>query len=231
MLFKRILKRNDGSQKVSAKVIEHFSKDPDFPFLISFPRTGSHWLRMVMELYFEKPSLVRSFYFHNAKSFTCLHTHDLNLDVERRRVIYLYRNPVDTIYSQISYHKEEFSESNVIKWAELYNKHLKKWLLEESFTTSKVLVRYENLKENFNLEFKKITSFFELPLDEKKLQDCLEKVSKEKLKLKTKHDPQVVNLSKDYTESKEEFRNNFSKLILGYFNQDLLTETKNSLNI
>jgi len=48
------------------KILDHFLKNADFPWLISFPRTGSHWLRMIMELYFEKPSLRRVFFYPDA---------------------------------------------------------------------------------------------------------------------------------------------------------------------
>ena len=34
-------------------LINEYINKPDFTFLISFPRTGSHWLRNIMELYFE----------------------------------------------------------------------------------------------------------------------------------------------------------------------------------
>ena len=43
------------------KIWQKYTSNPEFPYLVSFPRTGSHWLRNVMELYFEKPSLTRVF--------------------------------------------------------------------------------------------------------------------------------------------------------------------------
>ncbi len=39
-------------------VVDYLRSNPDLPYLISYPRTGSHWLRLVMEEYFDKPSLV-----------------------------------------------------------------------------------------------------------------------------------------------------------------------------
>ena len=98
----------DGSVSVDdPEVIKSFTDNPDFPYLVSFSRTGSHWLRMIMELYFEKPSLVRAFYFKDANDFTCYHTHDMDLELRRENVIYLYRNPVETVYSQLCYYKED----------------------------------------------------------------------------------------------------------------------------
>src|SRR5664280_1077746 len=106
-LIKAIFNK-DGSVSVNDQaLIDACLSNPDFSFLVSFPRTGSHWLRMIMELYFKKPSLVRIFYFKDAQEFTCYHRHDEELDIERRNVLYLYRNPVDTIYSQLGYYKED----------------------------------------------------------------------------------------------------------------------------
>jgi hypothetical protein len=88
-------------------VLRKHLEDPEFPFLVSFPRTGSHWLRMLLELYFERPLLTRTFFFPEKDNYLLLHTHDLELDVKRHNVMYIYRDPVDTIYSQIKYHKED----------------------------------------------------------------------------------------------------------------------------
>ena len=94
----------EGSMQISDQtIIDKFIANPDNTFLVSFPRTGSHWLRMLTELYFGRPSLVRVFYYSERQDFLMLHAHDLELDVERLRVIYLYRHPVETIFSQLYY--------------------------------------------------------------------------------------------------------------------------------
>ena len=121
------------------KVINNYISNPEFPFLISFPRTGSHWLRMLMEIYFEKPSLIRCFYYGNSQAYTCIHQHDVELLIERQHVIYLYRNPIDTIYSQLQYNVENLDDvSSIEYWSEKYGKHLSKWLFDEKFTTKKI---------------------------------------------------------------------------------------------
>ena len=122
-------------------VIEAFTKDSTNTLLISFPRTGSHWLRMLAELYFGRPSLVRVFYYPNRQDYLFLHTHDLDLSVKSSRVIYLYRAPVDTIYSQLRYYDESPNDrARVIYWADLYGRHLDKWLCSERFTTQKTIL-------------------------------------------------------------------------------------------
>ena len=123
---------SDASFKITdKKLVSSFTDDPEFPFLVSFPRTGSHWLRLLMELYFEKPALVRAFYYKDAMDFTCYHHHDENLELSgRKNVIYLYRNPVDTVYSQLCYYNQKIDdEARIQEWSNLYGRLLKKWLV------------------------------------------------------------------------------------------------------
>jgi hypothetical protein len=170
---------------------------------------------MIMELYFEKPSLVLIFYYKDARDFTCYHRHDLELSIEGcRNVIYLYRNPVDTVYSQLSYHKEDVSNVNGIRhWAELYGKHLSKWLFEETFTIQKTVITYEGMKGDMHETFAKVCQHFGTTLDRCKLDNVLKQVSKKTLKKKTKHDFQVINLTTAYEENKIAFRERFSSMI------------------
>jgi len=200
---------------VDEKIVNKFIEDVNFPYLISFPRTGSNWLRLVMELYFEKPSLVHVFYYKDAKDFTCRHTHDVKLTTERKNVIYLFRDPVDTVYSQLNYDKLNTDNEIFIKyWANIYGLHLEKWLLKENFTEKKTIITYEGMKKNMANEFKKICHHLNKPFDENKLKMVLEKVSKEELKKKTLHDPQVVNLSQEYDQKRKTFREKYSDLIM-----------------
>jgi hypothetical protein len=209
---------NSGSLYAAPEIIQAFKKDPENPFLISFPRTGSHWLRMLMELYFEKPGLVRIFYYKTANSFTCLHTHDLELDIERSNVIYLYREPIDTVFSQLSYHKENINDSERIRyWAERYGKHLSKWLFEETFTAEKAIITYEGLKKDLESEFRKICIFFKTEFDSRRLAEVAGQVSRETLKDKTLHDTQVVNLFEAYPKNRELFHREQGGFVLECF--------------
>jgi Sulfotransferase domain len=218
-MLKKIVSRvmnSDGSVSVDdPKVVKSFTDNPDFPYLVSFSRTGSHWLRMIMELYFEKPSLVRAFYFKDATDFTCYHRHDIELELRRQNVIYLYRNPVETVYSQLGYYKENLDDpERRHHWTDLYARHLAKWLVHDDFTTRKTVITYEGMKSNMHGEIEKLCRHFGQEYDPVKLDSVLAKVSKDELKKKTKHDQQVVNLSDSYRNEREVFRNNYGKLII-----------------
>lgn len=170
---------------------------------------------MIMELYFEKPSLVRIFYHTDALDFTCYHRHDEDLSIERENVIYLYRYPVDTIYSQLNYYRESiYDRSRIAYWSELYGKHLSKWLIEETFSKKKTLLTYEGMKRNIGAEFEKIARHFSVRYDAKRLESAVEKVSKKEVKTKTAHDRQVINLSRTYENQKESFREKYGPFVM-----------------
>ena len=192
-----------------------FIQNPDFPYLISFPRTGSHWLRMLMELYFEKPALSRAFFYTEKMEFTCYHRHDEELDIQRKNVIYLYRHPVATIYSQLRYYNEDINNKHQITyWSKLYAQHLDKWIFQETFTKKKTILSYEGLKNNLEIEFEKITTHFDKYFDASRLNLIASKASKDTLKNKTTHDTSVVSLSSEYANAREEFINKYSNVIM-----------------
>ncbi len=212
-------------------LINKIISDSEFPYLISFPRTGSHWLRMVMELYFEIPSLVRIFYFKDATRFTCYHRHDDDLSVTRKNVLYLYRHPVDTVYSQMNYYCEDpFDTVRIEHWATLYGRHLRKWLIEESFTKKKTILMYEGMKKDMNQEFKKVCDHFNQIIDYEKLDKAVKTVTKEEVKNKTTHDQQVINKSIDYEKLRLAFAIKYGRKISEIvFNID--NRLENHLNI
>lgn len=205
----------DGSILVNdPEVIKAYTDNQDFPYLVSFSRTGSHWLRMIMELYFEKPSLVRAFYIKDANDFTCYHTHDMELELRRENVIYLYRDPVETVYSQLCYYKENPDDQERRQhWSNLYAQHLAKWLVHDDFTKKKTVVTYEGMKSDMYREIKKICTHFGKDFDPARLDWVLAQVSKDELKKKTKHDQQVVNMSNSYRDEREVFKEQYGKLI------------------
>jgi hypothetical protein len=206
---------NDGSVAVTdPETIGGFVSDPSFPFLVSFPRTGSHWLRMLMELYFERPLLTRTFYMRDRRDYLLLHTHDLGLDVEREDVIYLYRDPVDTVFSQLMYHGEKTGDARRIKrWADLYGRHLDKWLHNAAFVRHKTVIRYESLRCDPEREFEKVVAHFSAPLDEARLASALKEATRERVREKTTHDPRVVSSREGYGELRERFRAEHSALV------------------
>jgi hypothetical protein len=171
---------------------------------------------MMMELYFGRPSLVRIFYHFDKINFLTLHTHDLDLNIERDNIIYLFREPVVTIFSQVFYHHsgDINNKEKVSHWADLYGRHLDKWLFRENFTKKKLIVRYENLEADIYSEFKKVVDFFNEPFDKDRLSKAVERVTKEEVKGKTAHDHKVISRDKFYELKKNKFKKRYNGLIM-----------------
>lgn len=200
----------DYSHLADDKTIGQFSGIPENVYLVSFPRTGSHWLRMLLELYFDRPTLTRIFYKHPNERYLLLHHHDLEGEIVRERVIYLYRNPVDTVFSQLNYYQEDENDVHrIVYWSNLYARHLNKWLVQEQFTHQKLVLRYEDLKQDAVAAIKKICQFYEEPFDEGRAREACEQITKEHVRNRIEQaDDRVVNAAPDYEKRRRQFREN-----------------------
>ncbi|MDA4844248.1 hypothetical protein [Hoeflea poritis] len=215
-LIKAALKaksRNEGFV-YKDRFVRSFTENPDNPFIVSFPRTGSHWLRLLMELYFRRPSLVRAFYYPEKSDFLACHVHDHDLDVERRNVVYLYREPVATIFSQLSYHGENVDDvSRIVHWSDLYARHLDKWIFSETFTQHKTVLCYDRMREDLEREFSSLCAHFSEKLDRQRLRRVARTVSKGEVKNLTAHDHRVVPDRPDYDDARKTFAGKHAPLV------------------
>ncbi|RJQ51596.1 MAG: glycosyltransferase [Nitrospiraceae bacterium] len=205
----------DYSEAADPEDIKKFITDVRSAFLVSFPRTGSHWLRMIAELYFDRPLLTRIFYKHKNDDYLFLHDHDLNLNIERENVIYLYRDPVDTVFSQLSYYGEDIKDRERVEyWAQEYGKHLSKWLIEEKFTERKLILTYEEIKDNALDVIRRLAEYFNVPFDTERAKSVLDHISKTAVRKKTEqHDSQVLNVTSNYEQKRKDFRGKHTDFI------------------
>jgi len=209
------LMENRGTSRVirDRHVIRDYLARPDSTALVSFPRTGSHWLRMIMERYFERPSLVRIFFYPEKSDYLSFHTHDKDLRFTHPRTIYLYRDPVETLYSQMQFCGEPLESARKVRhWAGEYAANLSKWLDNETFTEKKLIFKYENLRADPAGEFSKLCDWYNLPLDTARLESALDGLTKNRVDKGTS-DRRVVNLSTTYSEQRDRFREAHSALI------------------
>ncbi len=193
-------------------VIDAFIADLDNAFIVSFPRTGSHWLRMLMELYFGRPTLTRKFFLLDSEDYMAYHTHDR--DVDRKNVVYLWRDPVDTVYSQIIYKGEAVNDIDRIEfWSDSYGKHLDRWLVTETCTEKKLVLRYEELVHDATDVLQKVSEHFKIPFDTTKAWNATSRVTKVEVKARTKYDDGVMRLGEEYTRGRVKFRTHFSATV------------------
>lgn len=201
------------------------------PFVISFPRTGTHWLNTMLELYFEKnrvlPDYPGSITFVNKfdEDFMWYSTHDNDLSVEPKgdkKALYLYRDPVDVMYSLITAHlnspdddEKGWSAKQLLdRYTIRYRDHLEKWLLG---TLTETTVTYEGLRKNPLEALSKVVSHFGHDVDTSRAEQVIKYVTKERVHERgIKVMPAYFNqnyLSNDYANKREKFRAKYSRYI------------------
>lgn len=167
-----------------------------------------------MELYFDRPSLTRVFYYPDRTDYLTLHTHDMDRTLIRPRVIYLYRDPVDTVYSQIRYENESpLDRDSVEMWAEDYARHLDKWLCREDFSERKTVLTYEAMRRDLPSEFRKVCAHFGEGFSPERVAAVGDRVTKERTRQKNVWNQRVVNLSDDYNRMRQQFREEMAPVV------------------
>lgn len=208
--FARRLKeylRNGSALERDQTYLQQLREDPSLAFLVSFPRTGSHWLRMLTEDYTGQPTMRRTFYHPLGSDPILFHLHDLDLSVCHPNVVYLHRDPIPTIYSQIRYHgASPFDEEAIEHWGALYGAHLRKWLDDESFTETKTVLTYEEMKDDLATAFSRVLTHLDIAFEAERFRSAQTRVTKEEVDRKTRHDSNVVNKDDRYYRDRERFR-------------------------
>jgi len=174
------------------------SENYEFPRLVSFPRTGSHWFRYVMEVAIDQPAIVSSYYFPKPEICWGLHMHDRwldNSDVaptrDLKNVIYLFRNGIDTIYSQLRYDKtvadnwngnrNDKIDSEVQAVTSQYKSHLERWRFNRGDIDRCLEIRYENLMKNPKEVFSDVFDFLGIEVSDEKIDYAIKDATKEKI--------------------------------------------------
>lgn len=167
---------------------------------VSFPRTGSQWLGAVLENCFDRPCLRpkrATFLDRQRTDWLWFHDHDMDLSLIHDSVVYLYRDPVDTVYSYSVYlHnlsrpktfigrivyslRKPICPERVVDLSTGYGRHLEKWLL--SSNKARTVVRYEKLVAQDRDEFEKIFRHFDQRLDSCRLEKAIANASRENLR-------------------------------------------------
>lgn len=210
---------------------EHKNYDRTLPQLVSYPRTGSHWVRLVLEQYLNKYCLPTTFFDCDKNNYWGYHLHDRivgegaegitgNFD----KVIYLYRSPVDTIFSQVMFDRVDFTKSFNNSYIEQimdeYYDHLERWLFDNDDIKNIIFVKYEDIKSDPVDIFSKILAFLNYNIDKKKLEAICKKTTIKKSKEKTSFDSSIINrdhFNGEYDIKKKEFTKKYKKYILSEF--------------
>lgn len=193
--------------------------------LVSFPRTGSHWLRMFLELYFDRPMLTRHFFEHESAEMLLYHTHDDYLKfVPSGPVIYLYRNPVDVVFSELTYHHGDdaarVDTALAIETAERYRKNLRRWLLGQEGVSSEVVLAYEWLLDDPARALAPVIEFFGGSFEQGRMDSCWEKVTPQEVRERTEYNESVIDRGAQKELRRALFRYRLGPEVRAHFTDD-----------
>ena len=181
---------------------------------VGLSRSGSHWIRLVLEHYMGGNSPLSNF-LGSANTNNFRATHDLQLDFVADYVIYLYRNPIDCIYSNLKYDEIDTNVDCISKidyYLDIWIRHIQKWIYDENFTKDKVILCYEKLKNDFNNEFSKLLIFLNLQVNTEKIEEGNNIYTKSKIK-KIVRDDRVINNELNYEIDRELFTQKYKNYI------------------
>jgi hypothetical protein len=183
---------------------DRFRDDPASPWLVSFPRTGSHWLRMMLELYTDQPLLPRSFLHHAGCDYLLNHSHDYEFALWPNRLIYLYRDPAATVFSQIKFHNQDVNDLRQIElWSTLYRLHLRHWL--NTPRPNRTVVRYEHLRADIVDGLSGVLVALGQVPNPEHIRQVAQSISRKEVTTRTQHDERVMNREVDYEQQRSEF--------------------------
>jgi hypothetical protein len=169
---------------------------PDLPYFVSFPRTGSHWLRTFLEIYFDRPLLVRSFFPHPIDQPLLIHTHDLDDQVQdARATLYLYRGIVDTVFSQVEYEHGDAagaSWDDVERELQRYMHSLRKWLGDDAPAVRTHIVTYESLLDRPSETLAAVIRFLGGDVDHERIERLWAACDRHLVAERTAHDAKVI---------------------------------------
>ena len=158
------------------------------PVIVGFPRSGNHWIQALLESYFNKRRYNQSeiiFCDSSVNEYIFYGSHDLNCNelFTGNTTIYLYRNPVDVMYS---YYSAKIKEPG---WYRTQDDFLGAYLPRIKIHYLKYLgnvnvdffLYYDSLVLNFFKVFEKLVTVLNGTFNYKKAKEVNNKLSKEKL--------------------------------------------------
>lgn len=199
------------------------------PWILSFPRSGSHWVNCALERYTQRRRLFHIWQGHyNMNPISILdeaipfdnymwvQSHFSKAPVPN--AIYIIRDPVDVMFSfgqaQKRLDTDVMATNFLSRTMDNYKTVINKWCLGPEKVGT--ILRYENFIDSPAIEFKKLTDFFGLPWDEAKAIASLDDTTKGKLAENAKNMKNFFHVgleSDEYNTKRSAFRKRFGQFV------------------
>lgn len=192
--------------------------------LVSFPRSGRNWLCLLLDVYNGAPVFNNRINNPNnpdqGSNFLGTYNHDHKSNKKiNGRILYLYRNPIDVIYSMLNANtiwvkedkKLKTEEDRIINWTKRWKNHMYKWYFNTPLhCLDKLIINYSQLIGSPINTLTEICKFIGLPIYPFRFQAALNAVTKSFVKEVCLES----NAIKEYTKKdKEQFIGSYSGLI------------------
>jgi len=156
--------------------------DSEISLLVSYPRSGSHWINAMSELCLDKPRGPRQSndgitWRHPKENEEFLWTfrHDVKLKINpstsKHGDIFLYRNPVHAIYSLT-----KIEDNDLVIQANYYKNLFEKWI-----STAKTILVYEKAVEDPHGCLKLMCKHFDIEYQKENADKAIKICSKESI--------------------------------------------------
>jgi len=205
------------------------------PTFISVHRSGHYWIRIMLELYFLRPVLLRTFFYdsyNDPNNFLLWHGHDPLLNVKSKSVIFLYRKDISAvIFSVLKMHSKFRADKHFEEIGKQEIQLCKKYLLKSPHINIKTVVSYEDFIDHPKQQFLKICNHIEHNhvFNEERFDEICTKIDKKIVKQlvsKLKGSYMKASLNKQYSTERENFRKGYrdriKKIIVRYGSEDML---------
>nr|XP_020040749.1 sulfotransferase 6B1-like [Castor canadensis] len=207
--FKGILFSTMSSKEL-LNSLDSFDAREDDVFLVSYPKSGTHWVAEVIEnIPNAGITLTSPIEFGDVSKFEELKAYSkrrvipthLNYDMlpvnvkqKQCKIIYIVRNPKDTAVSLFHYYRDNPNLPCVETWAAFFElflrgdvvygswfDHILSW--EEHKNDKDILIIfYEELKKDFAKSLKKITTFLDINVNDNEINKIASKTSFSEMK-------------------------------------------------
>jgi hypothetical protein len=173
----------------------------------------------MMEAYLEMPCGPQAFLFPSNPPWG-IHIHDRVVGngawqegpvTNLKKVIYLHRDPIDVIFSQLKYEGNNMvTEDHVESLIEEYAAHLQRWRIDNTDIESILDITYEKIKQDAQSALAGAITFLGYEINEQKIAAICSRVDKGLTKKMTPHDPNALSdqsllAPNEYARQREEF--------------------------
>lgn len=191
---------------------ETFSPNTDDIYLVSYPRSGNTWMRVIMSelLYGESGESIKDLQHYVPDIHVKTRASDV-IDADRHivkshytyrrsygNVVYIVRDPRDVVLShyryqeKLKYHHGRFDQFlldwvNGRIWPCSWLEHVNSWTGRGIQDRDLLIIRYENLLSDAVGQICKIIEFFRFDVNQEAVERAVAAASVEKMRLREKH--------------------------------------------